>query len=398
MSENELRDRIDSLSGQALEIARGRRLFKVLALLKCLGVPSGFERDPEVQRLASLGLEGMADEVVRAYFPPDKWPADRLTALRIVLRPGSTGRRIGGIGTGFQGDVPIRFSAGTDDFPHVLADTLSAAFLGIFDAAEPTWPRWGAEVEVDRLGEASTLGWLEPFESLSEKPGDGAPFRKIKATDSGANATVREYGALWTLEYEAITADRLNAFKPLLRLAAATARTEDDAVYGLLALNLGLGPAMADALPLFDAAHNNIVAGAVLSAAALDTARAALAAQTTADGVALYLKARTLLVPVALTSQAATVLREIGNADLPPEERLDLVVEPRLDAISTKAWILAAGAAQYPSLQLAFLEGLREPQTASKVIFDTGNIKFRVRHTFGASIVSWRGIVRNPGA
>ena len=176
--------------------------------------------------------------------------------------------------------------------------------------------------------------------------------------------------------------------------AAAARRTEDSVVYATLTSNGGDGPLMQDGIALFDAAHLNQLTLAPLARAALDDARQLLAAQTSPEGVPLNLKAHSLIVPVALTDRAGEILRQVGNAELPEEDRLTLTAEPRLDLVDPEGWYLAADPDEAPVLAVFFLEGGETPVFRSKFSHMTLDLKTAVRHAFTVGFLDWRGIVR----
>ena len=75
---------------------------------------------------------------------------------------------------------------------------------------------------------------------------------------------------------------------------------------------------------------------------------------------------------------------------------LSLVVEPRLT--SQIAWYLVADTAAIEGMEYAYLEGEAGPQTFSEVGFARDGMSFKIREDFGAAIVEYRGLYKNPGA
>jgi hypothetical protein len=202
-------------------------------------------------------------------------------------------------------------------------------------------------------------------------------------------------GALWGVSFEALERDGAAALRdPAERFAAAAVATEDAEAWGLFFGN----PVMKDGKALFSADHGNLMSGQALSPATLKEARKALVAQNAPNGEPLYLRAKSLIVPLAMTDDAAGVLKGIGNTELPPEDRLELVVEPRADVFSQSAWYLAADPARWPGLQVAFIGGVQQPTVRSQWDMSRDTLVVKTTHIFGVGVGDWRGFVMNPGA
>ena len=73
------------------------------------------------------------------------------------------------------------------------------------------------------------------------------------------------------------------------------------------------------------------------------------------------------------------------------------MVDPRLDAVSTTAWYLAA-APSFGTLEYAYLEGSQGPQVDTDYGFEVDGISYRCRLDFGCGIADWRGLYRSAGA
>jgi hypothetical protein len=106
-----------------------------------------------------------------------------------------------------------------------------------------------------------------------------------------------------------------------------------------------------------------------------------------------------LVVPPALETLAERQLTQIQAVALENVNTfsfLSLVVEPRLT--SQIAWYLAADTAAIEGIEYAYLEGEAGPQTFSEVGFARDGMSFKIREDFGAAIIEYRGLYKNPGA
>lgn len=82
----------------------------------------------------------------------------------------------------------------------------------------------------------------------------------------------------------------------------------------------------------------------------------------------------------------------------PFANKLQLVVDPRLDADSTTAWYVMRNPNQFTWSTRIYLEGQTAPHVAEKAGWDIDGIEITVRHDFAAVSRRWEGVVHNEGA
>src|SRR5262245_12929894 len=108
--------------------------------------------------------------------------------------------------------------------------------------------------------------------------------------------------------------------------------------------------------------------------------------------------------PVALRHRVRAVVhrarlhQQLASARLahPVQIRGGLVVDARITDLS---WYLAASPAAVDTIEYARLEGQPEgPQLEARDGWDVDGVEFKAREDFGACVVDWRGLTRNPGA
>ena len=121
-------------------------------------------------------------------------------------------------------------------------------------------------------------------------------------------------------------------------------------------------------------------------------------------GVVLNIRPAILLVPSALEVTARQI---IGSAVWPGKTNgepnpmqgiAEVVVEPRLDAISTTAWYLIADPAVADTLEVAYLDGEAEPFLEQKEGWSIDGTEFKVREDFGVAPLAWEGMQKSNGA
>ncbi|MEQ8228607.1 MAG: Mu-like prophage major head subunit gpT family protein [Rhodospirillales bacterium] len=230
------------------------------------------------------------------------------------------------------------------------------------------------------------------------------PYTTI--TDSDETYKVKPFGIRFGLTFEAMVNDDLGALQNQFRLATKWARnTESKLLISALTDNAGLGPTMkADNKTLFHADHGNLAgSGGALGVDTLGAARNGMRQQTGLDGTdPINVTPKYLVVPSALetsSEQVLTAIQATKVSDVNPHAgKLELVVDPRLDAVSTAAWYLAADPYVFDTIEYAYLDGSSGPTVEAHRLFNKLGWEFRVLLFFGVGVIDWRGLYKNPGA
>jgi ATP-dependent protease ClpP protease subunit len=291
------------------------------------------------------------------------------------------------------------------DFPVLLENAMHKVLQAAYATAGDTWARFCAIGSVSdfRAHPRYRVGSLGNLSQVSE----GGEYTNVAIPDGEKSSIVaRKYGNIIALTTEMIVNDDLGAFMGVAAMQGrAAARTIEATVYALLAENSGLGPTMSDSRTLFHADHGNLTTGAAISVAALDLDRVAMASQADVGGNDfLDLRPSVLLVPLSLGGTA----RVINDAQYDPDTAnklqrpnmvnglfSDIVDTPRMTG--TRRYLFA-NPSEAPVIEVAFLDGRREPDVKSEDGFRQDGIEYRVKHVFGAAAIDYRGAVTNAGA
>ena len=154
--------------------------------------------------------------------------------------------------------------------------------------------------------------------------------------------------------------------------------------------HLEANSALSDGTELFHADRGNLLTGAssVLDADGLDAASAALRGLTDSSGTKFNCVPQVLVVPPALETQAAVVLRTMAGAT---RDRLELVVQPELT--DANAWYLFPDPSISPVIRVLALAGQKlVPSVSSRVTLSGENVEFRAVLDFGTVSVSARAV------
>jgi hypothetical protein len=307
-------------------------------------------------------------------------------------------------------EVMVRFgpqawlAMGSSDFPFVLGNVMRMSLRAMYaeSEAQAIWPRWCGRIVLPDYRLMDLVAVSEVPE-LILRP-EGAEVRFAVFTDGREQIQVAMFsrGMRWT--QQAQKNDTLGVFSRQIRnFAGAVVRTQDRLTTAILTVNAN----MADAVPLFNAAHRNL-GDVALTIANLSVARTALATQQGRQAVQdadtgpaiLSIQARTLLCSTALEDTAKMLIasekfRDAANAEWnnPLRNFVDVVGNPNLDATTATAWFLLGAPAGFGGgVQLAFLLGEEVPEVRTQVDFRTGALEVICEAKAGAKADDWRGL------
>lgn len=307
-------------------------------------------------------------------------------------------RHVRGARTMGPGEV-LRSMHTTSDFPLLLADATNKMLRPAYESA-PSGVR--SIVKQAEAQDYKDQKRLQLGELSLAKVNEAGEVTSTTTGEMQEKYRVSDFARIIALSNQAIVNDDLQAFGQLVaRFGWAAAEKERDELVALLALNSGAGPTMSDGSALFHTAnHGNLGSGAI-AIAGLSAGVAALRKQKGISGVPIGVEPRHLLVPAALEMVARQNLAAINPAQAsnanPWAGIFELVVDPRLDALSATRWYLFADAAQLDTIELAFLAGSPGPRVETREGWTTLGAEVRCVHTFGVGAIDWRGCYASTG-
>ncbi|MEM1143983.1 MAG: ClpP-like prohead protease/major capsid protein fusion protein [Pseudomonadota bacterium] len=362
---------------------------------------SGADRFREDATAALLARAGLADKETRAKAAKTNFRSFKLLDFARASLERS------GVSHGHMDPMRVvgaAFTQSTSDFPILLENTMHKTLLDAYQTAPDAWSRFchiGSVTDFRAHGRYRT-GSIGNYTAVNE---NGEFEYKTLPDGEKSSITVTTKGNIINLSRQMIVNDDLNAFLGVAAdLGRAGRRTVEAAVFSVLAENDGLGPNMSDGNPLFDASHNNIGTGALLSVESIEADRVLLGSQMDISGNDfLYLRPDVLLLPMSLGGQA----RVINSAEYDPDalNRLnkpnsvrglfnDVVDTPRLSG--TRRYMFA-NPTQGPVIEVAFLNGESEPYIEMQTGFTVDGTAYKARLDFGVAAIDYRGAVTNAG-
>ena len=358
-------------------------------------------KNMKLSRMAEFYAERMGCDVRRM--------ASKDVALVAMGHPGSLNR--------FRIQRDVNHTTGS--FTSLLLDAANKTLLAGYEEAPYTWSNW-----------ARDAGTTTDFKNLNrirfsemgtpEMVPEGKEYRSATMSDSKETYAINKYGSIFTISWETVVNDDLDAISRIPAMqGAACRRLQNQAIYGVLTANA----AMADTGALFNATaqttaggHANLVTGTAATPT-VATLNAAYLSMMTKKGlrsdVILNIQPAFLIVPAALGATALQLVGSIadpaaggsnaGNANTkniygPNGVRpLKVIIEPVLDANSATAFYFAANNSQVDTVEITFLEGEQSPVLESEWDFDKDVYKNKVRQTFGVAPIDFRGLYKHNG-
>lgn len=278
----------------------------------------------------------------------------------------------------------------TSDFPSLLGDAVGRALAQRYGERPPALRatarlnnlRDFRDRQVVRMGVAPSL----------ERVNEHGEF-KHGAVDEGSNAwRLATYGRIIAITRQALVNDDLGGFESVISsFAEAAARREADELASLLLSN----PTV-DGSAVFSVPNSSQITD-VLGITGLGAAVAKLRAQQE-FGELVMQEPGALVVPAALEMTARQLVASIVANQVSAVQpwKLEVIVEPRLDATSTTAWYLAA--ANQRAFEYGYLDGAQGIQTFTEEGFDVDGLRVKARLDFGCGWVAPVGWVKSTGA
>lgn len=295
----------------------------------------------------------------------------------------------------------------TGSFPNILLDASNKTLLAAFDEAPSTYQIWCRQApstpdfkNINRI----RFGELADPEVV----GENGKYKEKQTSDAKESYTVDKYGEIFSISWEAVVNDDMNAISRIPAMQGTAMRRKiNKVVYSVLTANA----ALADGITLFHASSHgeNLDATALAAIAQLSVGYLVMARQTgLTSGTVLGIRPRYLIVPEtllpvawSLTSSMAdpgaggSAVGNSGNANMygpNGPRRLTVVSEGQLDSFSTTAWWMAADPSQIDTVELTFLQGEESPVLSREEGFDVDAIRYKIRQTFAAKAIDFRGL------
>lgn len=284
---------------------------------------------------------------------------------------------------------------GTGDFVAAIGDAGRMTFLDRYQQSPPIL-----------RSVATQMGFTDyrPHKSVR-----GSAFPELKPVnehgeitngtmaDSGEEIRLTRSARKVALTHQLLVNDAVGIFADLMNNAAEAAIALEANV---LAKAVEDNPVLADGKALFHPDHNNLAgSGGAPDESTLGALRSAMRKQIGLNGERIAPTPKFLIVHPDLETPAEKLVSLIQAAktdDANVFSNLIVLVEPRFD--DPAAWYLAADPAQVEGLRFGYLDGEDGPIIDERAGWEVDGIEVRVRFSFAAGFVDYRGWQKNPGA
>ena len=295
----------------------------------------------------------------------------------------------------------------TGSFPNLLLDSINKTLLAAYEEAPYTWEVWARQApSVQDFKQINRTRFSEAPDP--EQVPERAEYKEKAMSDSKESYRVEKYGEMFTISWETVVNDDLDAISRVPAMHGnACRRKVNKEVYAVLTANALMG----DNNALFSASH---ASGSNLSGASaapsVTTLNAAFAAMRTQKGLSVdsivSVIPRYLIVPAALEATALELVSSTsyivanGNSGVQNlygqggSRQLNVVCDPNLDGNSATAWYLSADPSQIDTVEVSFLQGEESPVLESDWNFRRDVYEYKVRQTFGVKAIDWRGLYK----
>jgi hypothetical protein len=306
----------------------------------------------------------------------------------------------------------------TGSFTNVLLDSANKTLLMAYEEANVTYPLWVRQAP--STADFKTINRIR----LGEVPSpdivpENAPYGEVAVTDSKESYTPDKYGHIFSISLEAIVNDDLNAISRIpAQQGYAMRRKINQVCYGILTANAPLS----DGVALFhSSSHGANLDAVALSATSLNTGFTVMMTQTGLNsGVVLNVTPRFLIVPPSLASTAYRLTMSLGDPTTAAATTEDAarpaynsgvinlygpqgprslmpIVDAVLEVTPYTWWWLAAESNQIDTVELTFLQGEETPYVERKDEFCVDAVRYKIRQTFGAKAIDYRGLYQGNG-
>lgn len=361
------------------------------------------QKAPDVQgaeHFRNLGLYRLAEACVRRMaINPERY--SKSDVARLAMGHQGTFDRLR-----IQRSNDVYHTSGS--FANLLLDAASKTLTASYVEAPYTWDQWVRQAQsVDDFKSINRI-------SLGESPNlevvpEGKEYPEGKVVDQRKSYKIEKYGKEFTITWETVINDDLDALSRIPAMhGAAARRTQEKAIYDVFLSN----PTMPDGVALFSASHasgtNLSGSAAAPSKTTLDKAFEVMGKQKGLNSdVFLGLTPSVLLVPLAYAGTALELVNSTASIENEKNSgvanlygrggarQLKVVATPYLDSNSATNWYAIADNSLIDTVEITFLSGEESPVLESDWNMRNDSYVYKVRQSFAAAVIEHRGIFAN---
>lgn len=294
---------------------------------------------------------------------------------------------------------------GTSDFPKITSNAANKRLQQAYMVQPRTFAGVVNVVDVPDFKQVSVahLGGISALEEV----GEHGEFHYATIGEKAETYVASTWGKIVALSRQLIINDDLRAFANMTsKLGRAASVLENNLHWALRTGN----KVMSDGNGVYHSAHGNIGTKVLGLDGLAEGFRTMLVQRDLAPkagelGDYINVTPSILTVPPELLHLALQLTADLTpgvvTAANPYRGKLKVEVEPRLSAAGvtngTTTWFLDAAPSDWPTWELAYLEGARGPVVESREGFEVDGVEIKVRHDVAMAAIDWVGTFRSNG-
>lgn len=317
-------------------------------------------------------------------------------AAECLQRSGKTGVRR------YNDDQLFRAALSPDSaFVGILTDAVSKTMAVAYQSAPPSFEQWASEgsnpdFKPKHIFQISEAGDLEEVTQNGE-------IKMDHPTDSVVTSSLATFAKVFGFDRKALINDDIDMLTKIPTYYVRSAlRGVNKAVYKILSQN----PVMEDGNRLFSAGHNNLSAAAKPTIASYQEAMGKMMAQKGLRGLeTLNIRPAFVLCNPMQYAEHSQLLYSTANPEAlnsgafsPFNGMMQLIMDAEIEAEGgIYPYFFASSPDMCGTIEVSYLNGVKEPTLEYEVGFDYLGIKYRIVHDRGVSLLDYRGLSKNPG-
>ena len=322
--------------------------------------------------------------------------AERSATMLDIAKESLGRRNISTVGLS-KSELAYRAMHSTSDFPLLLSNVARKSLMAGYSAEQQTWRPLARQRNLPDFRpvyEVQVNGQIVPEELL-----EGGEYKTATVSEAQTSWNLKSYAKKIRVTRNLVINDDLDFLGRIPQMIGrGYSLFESNQMWANLTANPTMGE---DGKALFHADHDNSGTGAI-GVDALSDARFALRNQSDPAGNRVNLRARYLVIPTALETDAEQFLAPFtpsAVADVNPfSGKLQIIAEPRLDDASSTAYYVTADPAQVDMMVYGYLAGEAGPQVTTVDERDPDGITILSRIDFGCATLNHRGFYKSTGA
>lgn len=298
----------------------------------------------------------------------------------------------------------------TASFPAILDSAIKKSIVHQYSRVPTTFQLWTSKGSLSDFKATPDhqylIGGAGEFKRVGE---NGELKHDTPGSELLPQRQIDTYGRQFTMSRQAFINDDIGFITEVPGLYAASAkRTINKQVYKILIDN----PAIFDGVPLFDAAHGNLIdVGTKPSNEAIQAMMMKMLLQTDPFGEAIMVQPAHIIVPVGYKFLMTTILSsptintEDNTQAVNPlyqyREQLNIVEDGTLNALAGAGkpvpWFMVGDTSYAKSLQVDYLNGQETPTVRRSEVPGQLGYVWDIWLDWGITAMDFRGIAKNPG-